>query len=74
MTKPELCPVCNGNGNVVPVNDGTTTSVPSPVICHGCNGKGWVEVGSVLEMHPYLPQCPCQGYPVVTYFGSTTGR
>jgi hypothetical protein len=28
----ELCPVCKGSGKI---ND---------ITCHGCNGKGWVEV------------------------------
>ena len=43
-----LCPVCNGRGEL----DGGLrytrgNAIPTKIIniCHGCNGKGWIEVG-----------------------------
>ena len=43
----ELCPVCNGSG-VVPDpaygHQTTTSALPITKTCHGCDGKGWVEV------------------------------
>lgn len=41
MAHAEKCPVCNGKGEIIKNNmTGETT------VCHGCNGKGWVEVGT----------------------------
>jgi len=45
MAHPEICPVCNGTGVYAPPNDGQTTNVPMAQTCHGCGGRGWVEVG-----------------------------
>ena len=60
----ELCPVCKGSGRKID----TDGCVPGEKICHGCNGKGWVETGSApvpyvpphldqpyLYSHPYYP-------------------
>ena len=42
-----ICPVCNGTGKYKEyVNYGTSTGAYSEHTCHGCNGKGWVEVQS----------------------------
>lgn len=38
--KASLCPVCNGSGKVFCIGPGTNPTT----ICHGCAGKGWVEV------------------------------
>ena len=41
MAHAEKCPICNGTGNLAKEMypyEGTRQS------CHGCNGKGWVEV------------------------------
>ncbi|MFH1231242.1 MAG: hypothetical protein V1709_07065 [Planctomycetota bacterium] len=46
MSKAVLCPVCGGSGTIQPYDDGQSPAVPQPVICHGCGGKGWVEVGN----------------------------
>ena len=49
MSKVVLCPVCNGSGKYNRPNP--NYSVSSTAIrmieetCHGCNGKGWVEIG-----------------------------
>ncbi len=42
MSKAVLCPVCNGTGDVKDSVDGLITH------CHGCAGKGWVEIGDDL--------------------------
>ena len=44
MSHAELCPVCKGVGKVASVPDRETTAACTAEICHGCNGKGWVEV------------------------------
>ena len=48
--KPARCPVCNGSGVVrqeaSPENAG---DISITVTCHGCSGKGWVEVSEVDE-------------------------
>ena len=36
-----LCPVCKGNGKLTPQGN---YAGYYEVTCHGCNGKGWVEV------------------------------
>ena len=41
MTHAEKCPVCGGKGNA---RKGNSEPNEGPLDCHGCNGKGWVEV------------------------------
>lgn len=46
MSKIEICPVCNGTGKykeIYSMNYTYTTYIEKN--CHGCNGKGWIEVG-----------------------------
>lgn len=58
MSKAELCPVCKGKGKLnIGLHDGECT-------CHGCNGKGWVEVGCD---YPSIPIDPAPWYPVPYY-------
>jgi len=45
MSKAVLCPVCGGTGKVTPQTDWKSNAIPQPKTCHGCSGKGWVEVG-----------------------------
>jgi len=40
-----LCPICLGKGKIV--DEGGTNVYKT---CHGCGGKGWVEVASVSEV------------------------
>ena len=49
------CPVCNGSGKVKDPNydPDTTTGKQKNVTCHGCGGKGWVEVHE--QPYPYYP-------------------
>jgi len=49
----ELCPVCEGTGKIFDKINSTAYE-PYYRCCHGCNGKGWVETGSV-PMIPYTP-------------------
>ena len=58
--KAEKCPVCGGSGKYVhheePGHTTTGGSIPQP--CHGCGGKGWVEVGDgtpSITIYPYPP-------------------
>lgn len=39
--KAQICPVCMGKGNI--------TSECNK-ICHGCYGKGWVEVNEEIDV------------------------
>ncbi|HEC65622.1 MAG TPA: hypothetical protein ENI23_10020 [bacterium] len=59
MTDARVCPVCNGSGRYDIVPSGTST-MPSQV-CHGCDGKGWVEVGSGEIQSYQLHYGPCDG-------------
>lgn len=52
--KPMRCPVCNGSGVVRQEApgigmEGAATSVSVTITCHGCSGKGWVEISEVDE-------------------------
>ena len=40
--KAVLCPICNGKGEVTPNWD--SWDHRTLVKCHGCDGKGWVEI------------------------------
>ncbi len=51
MSQAVVCPVCDGTGRVC--EQGLTDTTASKV-CHGCGGKGWVE----LTGNPYRPARP----------------
>jgi len=45
IAKAVKCPVCEGSGSVfIPPPPGSSSIVGNYFICHGCGGKGWVEV------------------------------
>ena len=46
MVHAETCPVCHGIGRTEYAEGGSGTTVRKSQPCHGCAGKGWVEVGS----------------------------
>jgi len=48
----ERCPVCLGTGRSVENNDPKEAGC---MACHGCNGKGWVEVSDNNTYYPYVP-------------------
>jgi len=58
MAKAVLCPVCSGTGKIMDYS----TTAPVEKTCHGCGGKGWVEVGE--ECHYYPPY----RYPYPDYY------
>lgn len=59
MTHAEICPVCRGSGQLNPLGQNGSTAAPQSQDCHGCDGKGWVEVGSDDPVvMPILPPVP----------------
>lgn len=53
MKHVELCPICHGKGTIVdPYTKGATVNAEKT--CHGCNGKGWVEVGEDHHIPIYM--------------------
>lgn len=58
MAHSEKCPICNGSGKVTSVNDGISTAVPMDIICHGCGGKGWIEIADTIPSFPVQPNYP----------------
>lgn len=61
--KAVLCPVCNGTGKY---NPGYLENT-----CHGCGGKGWVEVKDEPAYYPYYPYYvpipPCSWPGTITF-------
>lgn len=57
MTHAERCPVCWGKGTVEARNWGVDINASNPTTCHGCNGKGWVEVND--HCVGYIGMCTC---------------
>lgn len=43
MAHAEICPICLGEGKIRPEG---IWSEDCKITCHGCGGKGWVEVGN----------------------------
>lgn len=44
MAHAERCPVCRGEGTIVQPPNPESTTAAGRVRCHGCDGKGWVQV------------------------------
>jgi len=43
--KAVLCPVCDGDGQLKDaIFEGRETTKITMKLCHGCGGKGWIEV------------------------------
>lgn len=50
MAKAVICPVCSGKGMIREYPElGYATISYHDNICHGCGGKGWVEVASNMS-------------------------
>jgi DnaJ-class molecular chaperone len=43
MNHAEMCPVCQGTGRIPEENWSYVTEI-NEILCHGCNGRGWVVV------------------------------
>lgn len=57
MNKAQRCPVCFGRGKLKESYPGYT-SVQLEKVCHGCGGKGWVEVkAEEVEEVRICPEC-----------------
>ena len=68
--KAVLCPVCNGTGRyLVPSH---LTPANTEQICHGCGGKGWVEVReepiTYIYYPSYVPEYPPYYTPDPNYY------
>ena len=68
--KAVLCPICNGKGTLCDHGVNTPLALhPTCPTCHGCGGKGWVEVSEELPINypcqPYYPYYPY--YPTYPY-------
>jgi hypothetical protein len=51
----EKCPVCNGTGEKpTQIINKEVTQPNIQIPCHGCNGKGWIEVTD--DKIIYIPQ------------------
>ncbi len=48
MSKAEMCPVCQDTGKYKEYSN-YTNCIYIEKTCHGCNGKGWIEVGGRNE-------------------------
>ena len=55
MTHSEKCPICCGSGEYTPPQNPMLTGCPTTVTCHGCNGRGWVQVGSDRDRDCFFP-------------------
>lgn len=52
MSHAEICPICHGKGKI-PNPENVTA--PTEITCHGCNGRGWVEISDEYPSYPYYP-------------------
>jgi len=53
MAHAEICPICNGKG-VIEEEIGSTGE-KTIKICHGCGGRGWIEVRDDPYYSPWYP-------------------
>jgi len=67
MTHAEKCPVCEGKGRIP--TEGYTVAEDDGRECHGCGGKGWVEVHDTIERTTFVPGADPYVYP---YYGPWT--
>ncbi len=58
MSHAESCPVCCGEGKT---QARTYGDPPKKVTCHGCNGRGWVEVQDNETCIPVIPTVTIPG-------------
>ncbi|KKN16751.1 hypothetical protein LCGC14_0972880 [marine sediment metagenome] len=79
MSQAVICPVCNGCGKAKEYEADTKKFIKD-YPCHGCSGKGWVEVGGDVTYPiypypmPYYPYWPNwqTGTGTITFLGSST--
>lgn len=81
MKHAELCPVCKGAGMIYPDNPahpnwrGSMAITLEPVPCHGCRGKGWVEVEgeSITIPSVWTEPNPAPSYTITTWPPNANG-
>ncbi len=56
MAHAERCPICYGKGQINNVNPGDTCAERWET-CHGCSGRGWIEIQDT-NVYPYYPPAP----------------
>ena len=44
MSRAVKCPVCDGEGKIL-MSDVSSTAGGWEKVCHGCGGRGWIEIG-----------------------------
>jgi len=77
MKQVVICPICHGNGKVRKIDDIMIADAAPSIkeerreTCHGCGGKGWIEIGKDdYPNYPYIPYYPTPYYP--TWLPNTT--
>ncbi len=82
--KAQRCPVCGGSGKYQVPNTESTAG-PQYQPCHGCGGKGWVEVSEaspvdypIRPIYPAYPPWPTPwpwhpNEPIITYYTCGSG-
>jgi len=65
MKQVVICPICHGNGKIRTIDecmiadDAPVIKGEGKTICHGCSGKGWIEIGKDdYPPYPYVPYYP----------------
>lgn len=47
MTHAEICPVCNGKGQIQ-IDKSKSAINMFNITCHGCNGQGWITLSDEI--------------------------
>jgi hypothetical protein len=77
MAHAEKCPVCLGIGKV---NTDDKSTAGGQMSCHGCGGKGWIEVQDYngFPLYPYYwpnypppPLNPTMWNPITITYGTS---
>lgn len=55
MAKAVMCPICGGSGELDDIGYRGSSSWIAKKNCHGCGGKGWVEVREDY-VYPWKPE------------------
>jgi len=82
MKQVVICPICHGNGKIRTIDecmiadDAPGIKGEQKVSCHGCSGKGWIEIGKddgpCYPIVPYYPpHYPAYPFYYITWSGSS---
>lgn len=67
MSEAAKCPVCEGSGRYVTCRPVEGNNPPDETDCHGCNGRGWVELTGFGWNPPVIPKDAEPGRPETTW-------